>query len=313
MKLTRQEQHNLLSFFPKIELSYIKNIHKKVHSDVYLLIPKGYKFFAWFKCWNNKNVCFIMQVDSRTKSISKINTYPCIFDYKLCSGKGTICYGTLLKDKVNLFCIEDIFYYKGKNINFCNFKYKLNYLENMFSSQLKQKAYTKNDIVFGLPIMNNNYNNIIGKLNSVNYEIYCIQMRNLNKNGPFLNYKIKIQPKLYATFEIRTCIGEDLYELYINNNNIIEKHNYAYIPDYKTSVIMNSLFRNIRENKNLDYIEESDDEEMFENIDLDKYVDLNKKIKMKCMYVHKMKLWKPIEISDQSIASKKYIYMLEKK
>ena len=75
MKLTRQDQHNLLSFFPKIELSYIKNIHKKVHSDVYLIIPKGYKFFAWFKCWNNENVCFIMQVDSRTKSISQINIY----------------------------------------------------------------------------------------------------------------------------------------------------------------------------------------------------------------------------------------------
>ena len=40
-------------------------------------------------------------------------------------------------------------------------------------------------------------------------------------------------------------------------------------------------------NDNLDYIEESDDEEMFENISLDKYVDLNKKINMKCMYIHK--------------------------
>ena len=76
---------------------------------------------------------------------------------------------------------------------------------------------------------------------------------------------------------------------------------------------MNSLFRNVRENDNLDYIEESDDEEMFENISLDKYVDLNKKIKMKCIYVHKMKMWKPIEISNESIASKKYIYRLEKK
>lgn len=313
MKLTRQDQHNLLSFFPKIELSYIKNIHKKVHSDVYLIIPKGYKFFAWFKCWNNENVCFIMQVDSRTKSISQINIYNCIFDYKLCAGRGTICYGTLMKDKSHIFCVEDIFYYKGKNVNFCNFKHKLNYLENMFSSHLKQKVYTKNDIVFGLPIMSNNYNNIIEKINNINYEMYCIQMRKYNKNGPYLNYKIRIQPKLYATFEVRTCIDEDLYELYIKNSNNIEKHNYAYIPDYKTSVYMNSIFRNVRENDNLDYIEESDDEEMFENINLDKYVDLNKKIKMKCMYVHKMKLWKPIEISNESIASKKYIYRLEKK
>ena len=139
----------------------------------------------------------------------------------------------------------------------------------MFSSHLKQKVYTKNDIVFGLPIMSNNYNNIIEKINNINYEMYCIQMRKYNKNGPYLNYKIKIQPKLYATFTlIITCIDEDLYELYIKNSNNIEKHNYAYIPDYKTSVYMNSLFRNVRENNNLDYIEESDDEEMFENVNL---------------------------------------------
>ena len=33
------------------------------------------------------------------------------------------------------------------------------------------------------------------------------------------------------------------------------------IPDYKTSVFMNDLFRTIKENKNLDLLEESDDEE----------------------------------------------------
>ena len=101
--------------------------------------------------------------------------------------------------------------------------------------------------------------------------------------------------------------------MYVKNNAKIEKHNYAYIPNYKTSIFMNSLFRNIRENKNLDYIEESEDEETFENIELDKFVDLNKKIKMKCIYVHKMKLWKPIEISKENISSKKYICGLEKK
>ena len=35
---------------------------------------------------------------------------------------------------------------------------------------------------------------------------------------------------------------------------------------------MNTLFRNIKENQNLDALEESDDEEEFENISLDKFV-----------------------------------------
>jgi superfamily II DNA/RNA helicase len=37
----------------------------------------------------------------------------------------------------------------------------------------------------------------------------------------------------------------------------------AFIPDYSTSVMMNKLFRNIKENQNLDALEESDDEEEF--------------------------------------------------
>lgn len=313
MNFNRQQKNNLISFFPKLELSYIKNIHKKVPSDIYLVIPKGRKYFAWFKCWNNQNICFFLQLDNRSKMIEDIFVFNCVFDYKLCSGKGTILYGTMIKNKTNLFCIEDIFYYKNKNINYCNLKVRFQYLEKMFKEDLKQVAYTKNDIIFGLPIIDRRYDNILQKINDIPYTIYCIQLRRLHKKTPYLNLRVNLKINQFAIFEVRTCIDEDLYELYYNDNNTIIKYNYAYIPDYKTSVFMNSLFRNIKENKNLDLIEESDDEEEFENINLDKFVYLDKKIKMKCEYVFKMKLWKPIEISDKLITSKKYIIAAEKK
>ena len=38
----------------------------------------------------------------------------------------------------------------------------------------------------------------------------------------------------------------------------------AAIPDYKTSVLLNKVFRNIKENDNLDALEESDNEDEFE-------------------------------------------------
>lgn len=314
MKLSYAQEDKLISFFPSLELSYIKNIHKKVLSDLYLIIPKGQKYFAWFKCWNNKNLCFIMKVDYRSKQISSIKVYPSIFDHTLCSDKGTILYGTIFHNKCNIFCIEDIFYYKSKNVNFLNFSNKLKYLDLMFSKDLSQCAYNKNDMVFSLPIMNRNFNTLLNiAQNQISYDIYCIQMRQLNNNKPYLNYRVNVKRNIYKTFLVKTCIDEDLYMLYINNNNNIEKYNYAYIPDYKTSIFMNKLFRNIRENENLDYIEESEDEDIFENICADKYVDLNKKIKMKCVYVHKMKLWKPLEISSDNIAEKKNILFTEKK
>jgi hypothetical protein len=313
MKLNTKQMQQLMSYFPKIELSYIKNIHKKVHSDVYLIIPKGLKFFAWFKCWNNQNVCFFMQVDPRTKSIKNIKIFPCVFDYSLCAGKGTVLYGTIINKKTNIFCIEDIFYYKNKNINFNNLQNKLTYLEKMFEKDLKQIVYKKNDVLFTLPIMSNNFNKILKDANLTSYDIYCIQSRQLYKNTPYLNYRIKIQKEIYATFTIKTCIDEDIYELYYySNENKMKKYNYAYIPDYKTSIYMNSLFRNIRENINLDYIEESEDEETFEDISLDKYVDLEKKINIKCKYVPKMKMWKPLKIDDSKVASEKFINMIEK-
>ena len=311
MKLNWNQKKKLISFFPKIELTYIKNIHKKIYSDVYLLIPKGQKFFAWFKCWNNKNVCFFFKL--KNKTIQEIYILDCCFDYKLCSGKGTILYGTMIKNKTQIFCIEDIFYYKNKNINFENFKFKLTILHKIFNNDIKQIAYKKNDIIFSLPVINRSYETILKKIQSIKYPLYCIQLRKLNNSKtPYLNLRIKHEIKLQAVFQIRTCIEEDLYELYYISNNKITKYNYAYIPDFKTSVYMNSLFRNIRENSNLDLLEESDDEDEFENISIDKYVHLEKRINILCEYSQKMKLWKPIKISTDNIVNENKLYNCEK-
>ena len=56
---------------------------------------------------------------------------------------------------------------------------------------------------------------------------------------------------------------------------------------------MNSLFRNIKENRNLDAIEESDDEDDFYDMRMDKYVDLTKEIRMECVYHSKFRRWIP--------------------
>jgi hypothetical protein len=61
---------------------------------------------------------------------------------------------------------------------------------------------------------------------------------------------------------------------------------------------MNNIFRKIKENDNLDAIEESDDEEDFENIDYDKYVDLKKYVFMECKFSMKFKKWIPTRVCD---------------
>ena len=62
--------------------------------------------------------------------------------------------------------------------------------------------------------------------------------------------------------------------------------------------MMNKLFRIIKENDNLDALEESDDEEEFENENIDKFVRLDKSYKMVCRFNHKFKKWVPIKVAD---------------
>ena len=60
---------------------------------------------------------------------------------------------------------------------------------------------------------------------------------------------------------------------------------------------MNSIFRNIKENVNLDALEESDDEDDFEDIRNDKFLIVKSEpVKMKCEYNYKFKKWTPIHI-----------------
>ena len=59
---------------------------------------------------------------------------------------------------------------------------------------------------------------------------------------------------------------------------------------------MNGLFRNIRENQNLDSIEESDDEDDFQDTRIDKYVDLAKTLSLECVFQPKFKRWVPLRV-----------------
>jgi hypothetical protein len=101
-------------------------------------------------------------------------------------------------------------------------------------------------------------------------------------------------------FMVRADIQFDIYHLYAWSYKLSKQVYYgvACIPNYKTSVMMNGMFRKIRENTNLDYIEESDDEEDFQNNAEDKYVDLEKKVNMICTFHWKFKKWVPVRVSE---------------
>jgi hypothetical protein len=110
-----------------------------------------------------------------------------------------------------------------------------------------------------------------------------------------------VKPFGEVVFLVKPDIQNDIYYLYCLDQNLKEEqHSIANVPDYNTSVMMNKLFRIVKENNNLDALEESDDEDEFENEDISKFVHLDKSYKMVCQYNHKFKKWTPVKLANEN-------------
>lgn len=308
MKINIQEKNYILEGFPKFELSCETLVHKKVHnSDMILAIPEGNKCFAWFTTYKSDNVCFI--IDIHTKNIT---TVICSFHNSLSSG--TIFYGSLFKYKHSqCFCIEDIYFYKGHDCRKKSYVEKLKLFKTILSTEISQTALNQQFIIFGIPIIMQDFRSLLREIEVLPYKIS--QIKFYSSRSPYSNNiytmkyykssfnKLNSQNEMHisnAIFKVTPDIQNDIYNLFIYKNGREEFYDIAFIPDYKTSVMMNNLFRNIKENKNLDALEESDDEDEFENDKLDKYVYLDRSFKMYCQYNAKFKKWAPISLANKN-------------
>jgi len=304
MRLLPTEKNDLLRRLPDLKLSY-DNIHKKVPSEMYYLIPKGKKHLVWFTYFEDKKVCIFMEITPGSqKSIDNIYIVPQIFEKKL--ALGTIFYGTLFTMNENkFFSLENIHYYKGRNVQHNDENFKLNIIQHIFNTELKQSIITKIGVCFGLPIIESSFDNALSCAKQLPYEISSIQNRNFHSTTNL--YNSTLYKTTYDTvdadpliFSVKPDIQNDIYHLYVKNkSNGLELYDIAAIPDYKTSVMMNSVFRIIKENDDLDALEESDDEAEFENMNEDKFVHLDKCVKMECVYSKKFDKYIPLKIAPQ--------------
>jgi len=338
MELSQTQLASLLKRFPEFELSYETISHKKVSSkyDLCFAIPTGKKCFAWFTFHQDKDVCYLLDLN-REKKIIRGTQITTTFDYSL--SLGTIVYGTYIHEETTnkrWFAIEDIYYYKGIPIKKTNFNDKLDFFGELMIN-VEQNFNCKEEVVMVLPIiwqtelkdsMSEYPATIPESVNStIYYPVHHIQYRSSTDVVPYLNVNIsrkinltstdskkkthqfetthfamdymKPQYKYPTVFQVAADIQFDIYHLFVyGKNNTPVYFDVAYIPNYKTSVFMNGLFRNIRENKNIDYIEESDDEEDFQNMKEDKYVDVEKILLIECVFHFKFKRWIPIKVVD---------------
>lgn len=335
MELTPTEFNTVMNRFPEFELSYETIPHKKVSTayNICLAIPYGKKCYIWYTYLGTEDICLLLHLN-RDKRIIKATRISTEFPQKL--ALGTILYGTLLEDpdKRPIFVTEDMFYYKGINLKCFDFNETLKLLTDFM------KENTNSIIGYSCSVLWEIKNThevecetyIPESISSqIGYQVHHIQYRCLFDTRPylnvFLNRKLHVAPpKLipqqtpfssiapnvefdyskpqyrYPTvFQVTADIQFDIYHLFVyGKNNIPVYYNLAGIPNYKMSVFMNRIFRNIKENQNIDSIEESDDEDEFQNMSEDKYVDIQKTIHMECIFNMKFKKWVPLRIVDNS-------------
>ena len=316
-------QLNLLSSFPSIKLSYDLVHYNKVLNDyIHIAIPKGIKCFLWYTTIDSVETCFILYLDQYRNVIDIKKKISC-FDPNL--AKGSVFFGTyFVCEGKSIFCIEDIFFYKGDELK-CDLFNKLATISYILNNEIISVSYNKNCLIIGVPISGLNYNDVLMKIYGLNYNIFCIQKRSDNKianifqdkrvpsnnDAPHILQRPKLTRSPYfkdnahndgaiisAIFRVKADINPDIYKLYCMCNKNLVYYEYAYIPDYKTSEWMNDIFRNIKENKNLDSLEESDDEDEFENSSMFKFVDLEHEVTMKCVLNKQFNRWKPMYILD---------------
>jgi len=303
--LSFEEKKQLMSRFPSIELSYEPVLHTKVYGNMFMVLPKGQKMIVWFTFWKNKNICFFIKVNEKGQfmnTLSDIQVFPVSFSNKV--ALGTIMYGTLFEFKERKhFSCENLLYYKGKCVEQSNFETKIKFIGKLFlNNDISQKCYTKQCVVFGIPVIKPNYTQANECVNTLPYGVYGIKVFQLNNNenkkesvGIFLTKNQRIN--LEGIFKVKATLYSDIYNLYCHNPNQPDiSYTIALIPTYKSSVMMNTLFRSIKENSNLDLLEESDDEDEFQNISENKFVNLDKTYIMNCIFNKRVKKWEPVNV-----------------
>ena len=334
--LSSLQKNYFSSLFPNnsFKLSYETVAPKKVSSpeyDLCLAIPFGKKAYIWFTYYNSTAIALLFELNRENQIGDNIHMISIGKEIPIDFELGTIVSGTIYEPEVEIysnidiqpdryFLLDDIHLYKGISVSKFVFREKTGFIHDFF---LQITSVCFKNLYIQLPFLWDNLKE--EQPDSIPYNIRHIQYRSTSKILPHINvttnrkpvwapviiadssiymkdYKFNYSKPIYrksAFFYVKADIAYDVYYLgAIDKDNYIVYFQHSLIMNYKTSILLNGIFRNIRENSCLDLIEESDDESDFENIREDKYVDLEKKVLMECVFHSKFKKWMPINIAS---------------
>jgi len=260
--------HSVLSILPSIELSYEKQLDKKVQSDLCFALPYGKKYVFYFTIYNGNYTCFSVPIYRGKCCYDELKLEKCCFDKELCFGYGTVVLGVKLRQQP-IVVLYDVFYYRNRAyFNNDPYSTKLALLLDLLNSGIKNMLLFSDQLSFRLPqfditieaLGENHVDNI--------YAIYSYVFVNLSTTNTttFMTYRAdRHLSKEYTVFMIKPdkLNTFDIYNLYVYDNGSPVIYQQAHINKLSMSYELNALFypSTSKYVANMDTIEESDDDE----------------------------------------------------
>ena len=274
-----------------------------------IAIPCGVKGMVWF----TQNNCHILTLSKDRRSFDNVTIDSSVVYYPL---QDTLLYGTFYFINNNeqfYFTIEDIFTYKNTDVSTYSIDVKIHIWKYLLDYEISSFDMNHSPFIIGIPFMAASWKEICGMLPHISYKIQSIrfhsnsetQWEKLVFTTSRIHYHYLITPndsqKNNNDYEVKQTMGTflvqadskiDIYYLYTETQQ--EYIGVACVQTLKTSNYLNTIFRNIKEDMNLDTLEESDDE--YDSCHM--VADTTKMVRMECVYNTKFKKWTPIRLSQ---------------
>lgn len=287
MILSVQAKNDIISRFPYKYITHDRVLYNNTQPDIYIMIPCGIKCCLWFSMYDNQPIMYELYLTNACK-IYDVVPHFFVGDHRLCRGKGTICSGySFAVNKKRYVTLLDIMLLCGNALVNERFETRMEHMLTFF--HLIQPDSPRNTCRIGMVDVTFNRDDIPEFVSSLKYKVSRVLTGKLSQGKMTYMSKEKVVSQKQCVFNVKADSSSDVYELYCKDCRDV--YAIAGIQTIKTSIMMNAIFRNIRENSNLDLLEESDEEG-------DDYLLDNISPNMVCNYNNKINKWVPSHIVD---------------
>ena len=284
---------------------YSKNL---INPHIFCLKSSGTPYLLFLSQINDTNYCFLIDKKTNDKYLfPKIMVTPYNFDSELY--KGTLFECELIRDKESKWSlgINDIYYYRGRNMNKTIIIDRLNIIHSLFENNFKETEYSRVCPIFikkyfDYKDIKDAYENFIPKLSYNTRGLYFVPLRvdyskilylfsrdnslvidnkkkEFNKSNGNHSKKKQVKEKEKVKkniFRIIKTLKPDVYELYLKEGDNLVKHGNALVQTIEKS------------HKILEFFTDKDPTD---------------EVKVECKLDFNFNKWVPIRLSNDEITS----------